>query len=136
MSSSADILRDIEYQRLRALVDADPVVLDALHVDEFVLVNPSGVQWSREDYIGGVLEGRINYRRFEAISEIEVMTDGDIGVLRYRSAIDIAVRGEQPGELECWHTDCYRRSTSGSPWRVVWSQATASRATPHDSSSR
>ena len=47
----------------------------------------------------GVLSGQINYRRFEAVSDIEVMTDGNLAVLRYRSEIDIHVEGQQPGPL-------------------------------------
>jgi hypothetical protein len=70
------------------------------------------------------------------MSEIEVMADGDLAVLRYRSLIDIAVAGQQPGPLECWHLDCYRRDdnvadngpggTGNGPggWQVRWSQAT------------
>jgi len=53
------------------------------------------------------------------------MVDGSLAVLRYRSAIDIAVQGQQAGPLECWHLDCYRRDDDGETWRVRWSQATS-----------
>jgi len=43
----------------------------------------------------------------------------------YRSAIDIEVRGEERGLLNCWHVDCYRRDEHNRHWQVVWSQATA-----------
>jgi len=49
---------------------------------------------------------------------------GDLAVLRYRSAIDIAVAGQPPGPLECWHLDCYARDLGDGAWRVRWSQAT------------
>ncbi|SIS01950.1 hypothetical protein SAMN05444858_14220 [Micromonospora avicenniae] len=81
--------------------------------------------WSKEHYLGGIASGDINYRRFEAVSGIDVMVDGSLAVLRYRSLIDIAVQGQTPGLLECWHLDCYRRDRHGGPWRVRWSQATA-----------
>ena len=61
----------------------------------------------------------------EAMSAIEVMVDGALAVLRYRSAIDIAVQGQEAGPLECWHLDCYRRDPGGGSWRVRWSQATS-----------
>ena len=124
MTSPAADLRELEIRRLRALVDADATVLDALHAPGFVLVNPSGEAWSRARYLGGVVAGDIDYRRFEAVSEIEVMVDGGLAVLRYRSAIDIHVRGRQPGPLSCWHTDSYRATGPGRSWQVVWSQAT------------
>jgi len=114
----------IEERRLRALVAADAVELDALHDPDFVLVNPSGSAWSKADYVGGIISGRINYRRFEAVTDIEVLVDAALAVLRYRSAIDIHVQGQTAGPLQCWHTDCYRRISQDDPWRVIWSQAT------------
>ena len=118
---SAEVI-DIEQRRLRALVAADSPTLDALHAPEFELIHPGGGAWTKEDYLGGIRSGDIDYRRFEAVSEIEVVADGAVAVLRYRSAIDIHVRGQQAGTLSCWHMDCYRRDGQG--WRVVWSQAT------------
>jgi hypothetical protein len=125
MSLTVETLRVLEGRRLRALVEADATVLEAVHAAEFVLVNPSGGVWSKARYIGGVLTGEINYRKFAAVSGIEVVAEGNLAVLRYRSAIDIHVAGQQAGPLECWHMDCYRRATADEPWQVIWSQATA-----------
>ena len=47
------------------------------------------------------------------------MVDGAVAVLRYRSLIDIAVRGQRPGLLECWHLDCYRRDGADGRWALV-----------------
>jgi hypothetical protein len=73
-------LKDLETRRLRALIDADEVALDALHAPEFVLINPSGGAWSKAKYLSGVLSGDINYRRFDAVSNIGVMADGSLAV--------------------------------------------------------
>lgn len=118
-------LADIERRRLRALVEARVADADALHAPDFQLVNPSGGVWSREKYLGGIADGTINYRRFEPVSDIEVMVDGDLGILRYRSVIDVSVQGREGDAVECWHLDCYLRSDDGQ-WRVRWSQATSS----------
>ena len=118
-------LGDLERRRLRSLVEVRVEEADALHAPDFQLVNPGGGVWSKEQYLGGIASGRIEYRRFEAMSNIEVMVDGALAVLRYRSAIDIAVQGQEAGPLECWHLDCYRRDDDGSRWRVRWSQATS-----------
>lgn len=120
----ASQLADIERFRLRTLVEARVTEADALHAADFVLVNPSGNVWSREKYLGGIADGRIDYRRFDPVSDIEVMVDGRLAVLRYRSAIEISVLGRESSELECWHLDCYRRDDDGH-WRVRWSQATS-----------
>ncbi|WP_285667527.1 nuclear transport factor 2 family protein [Actinorhabdospora filicis] len=118
-------LAALEHRRLKALVAAEAETLDALHAPDFLLVHPSGGVWTKSDYIGGILSGEIRYHRFEALTEIQVMADTTIAVLRYRSSICIQIGGNQPGELEAWHTDSYRREDASSPWRVVWSQATA-----------
>ena len=122
MTKLEEELGDLERRRLRSLVEVRVEEADALHAPEFRLVHPGGV-WSKEEYLGGIASGRIDYRRFEATSEIEVMVDGALAVLRYRSAIDVAVHGQEAGPLECWHLDCYRRDEGA--WRVRWSQATS-----------
>jgi hypothetical protein len=116
-------LRDLERRRLRSLVEADMDTAEALHAPDFELVTPSGTVWSREHYLGGIGSGDIDYRRFEAVTEIDVLHDGDLAVLRYRSEIDIAVSGGVPGPLTCEHLDVYQRDADGA-WRVRWSQAT------------
>jgi hypothetical protein len=118
-------LRNLERRRLRSLVEVRVEEADALHAADFQLVHPSGGVWSKEQYLGGIASGRIDYRRFEAISNIEVMVDSALAVWRYRSAIDIAVEGQEAGQLECWHLDCYRRDEDEGTWRVRWSQATS-----------
>ena len=116
-------LRDLERRRLRALVEADMDTAEELHTADFELVNPSGSTWSRERYLGGIASGDIDYRRFEPVSDIDVVEDGDLAVLRYRSAIDISVAGGTPGPLTARHLDVYVRDAEGR-WRVRWSQAT------------
>jgi hypothetical protein len=97
MSLAVETLKALEISRLRALVEADAKILDDVHASEFVLVNPSGGVWSKARYIGGVLTGEINYRRFDAISDIEIVLEGNLAVLRYQSAIDIHVAGQEAG---------------------------------------
>ncbi|ADB35576.1 hypothetical protein Kfla_6581 [Kribbella flavida DSM 17836] len=120
----ADELRRIERARLRALVEKDVVAAELVHADDFRLVTPSGLVWSKEEYLGGIANGEIDYRRFEAVSEIEVLADGALAVLRYRSAIEIAVKGNDSAKLDAWHLDVYAVGDDGM-WRVRWSQATA-----------
>jgi hypothetical protein len=107
---------------LRSLVDGRPA--EDLHADDFQIVTPSGHAWSKQEYLGGIASGDIDYRRFEPISEIEVTLDQDLAVLRYRSGIEISVNGQAPATLEAWHQDVYRRTPHGT-WQFHWSQATA-----------
>ncbi len=123
-AEASGYLAELERRRLRSLVEVRVAEAEALHAPDFVLVNPSGVVWSRAKYLGGIASGAIDYRRFEPVSDIEVMADGDLAVLRYRSAIEVSVAGRDSGPLSCWHLECYRRIHSGQ-WQVRWSQATA-----------
>jgi hypothetical protein len=97
-----------------------------LHADDFELVTPSGDVMTKGEYLGRVASSDIDYRRFEVASEIDVAVSGDLAVLRYQSMVDIAVVGQEAGELACWHIDCYQRTGRNASWRVRWSQATAS----------
>lgn len=115
-------LRGLETQRLDAVVRADGRALDRLHAADFVLCTPSGETWTREHYLGGLVDGTIDYQRFEAVTAIEVLVDADLAVLRYRSEIEIRVGRGDLGRLACWHLDVYQR-IAGS-WRCRWSQAT------------
>ena len=116
-------LREIERARLACLVEGRVAEADAVYAADFVIVTPSGHTWSKAEYLGGIESGEIDYRRFEPVSAIDVMLDGEVAVLRYKSAIEISVGGRDPGELEAWHLDCYRRTATG--WQIRWSQATA-----------
>lgn len=118
----SDQLRELEAQRLAAAVAGNAEVLDALHASSFVLCTPSGDVWSRQYYLDGLVDGTINYLRFEPVTPIEVISDRHLAVLRYRSEIEISVGGGTPGHLACWHLDVYQRE--GASWRCRWSQAT------------
>jgi hypothetical protein len=120
-SPDADHLRATERKRLRALVDVDMPVADALHADDYQLITPGGASLSRMDYLGGVFRGELNYRVFEPASEIAVRLFGDAAALRYRVRIEMIIGGEVDAD-EFWHTDIYERRTG--TWQVVWSHAT------------
>jgi Domain of unknown function (DUF4440) len=117
----ADRLRDIEHQRLRALVEADLQVARHLHADDFQLITPFGDALSKEEYLGAVASGDIDYRVWKP-DTIEVRLSGDTAVLRYSSHIEIVVGGRRMPPGNYWHTDYYEKRNGR--WQDVWSQAT------------
>ena len=119
MRSAARLLPDIERKRLRALVRADAVTAAPLHADDYWLITPNGSEMTKDDYLGAIASGRLRYQVFEPVSEMAVLGDAAIVVLRYRARISF---DDGPG-ITCWHTDCYRLRDE--TWEVVWSQATA-----------
>jgi hypothetical protein len=117
----ADELRAVERRRLRALVEADDVTARALHASDYQLITPGAATYSRDEYLGDIASGALDYHVFEPASEIAVQLFGDAGAVRYQARIDIRFgSGREAGLF--WHTDLYRR-TNGS-WQAVWSQAT------------
>ena len=118
------VLADVERRRLRALVAADLRAADELHADDFQLITPGGDSLSKEDYLGAVASGSIDYLVWEP-GTIDARVSGDAACLRYRSTIDINVDGVPLGSRQYWHTDLYEKRDGR--WQVVWSQATRAR---------
>ena len=122
-SPEAQRLRDVERARLRALVDANMPVVEALHADDFRVVPPPGFPLSREDYLAAVASGDIDYLEFKPISPIEVRLYGQAAVLTYMSHIDIVVTDIGHLAHDAWHTYVYEKRAGR--WQAVWEQATA-----------
>jgi hypothetical protein len=100
--SAASHLPDIERRRLRALADADMATAAPLHADDYQLITPNGSAMTRDDYLGDVESGRLPYRVFEPVSDIIVLGDAPVAILRYQARISF---DDGPG-FTCWHTDC------------------------------
>ncbi|MGH3345379.1 MAG: nuclear transport factor 2 family protein, partial [Nocardioides sp.] len=81
----SDDLRAAERARLRALVEPDLDVADALHADDYQLITPGGAVLSKQDYLGAVAAGELDYRTFEAVSDVAVRAGEHFGVVRYRA---------------------------------------------------
>ena len=121
MEAEADRVRATERERLRALVNADIDVARRLHADNFQLITPFGDSLSKEQYLGAVASGDVDYLVWEP-GAIEVRLNGNMAVLRYQSQIEIVVRGTRIPLKRYWHTDSYEKRDG--LWQVVWSHAT------------
>lgn len=117
-----ELLRTTERERLRALVTGDVERAGQLHADDFQLINPLGGALSKEQYLGGIGSGQIQYLYWEP-EAIAVRLYGDVAAIRYLSQLEIVVQGRHIPRQRYWHTDLYERH--GKQWRVVWSHATA-----------
>ena len=114
-------LAEIEQSRLRALVDADIALADGLHADDFQLITPSGDAYTKEEYLGDIASGVVDYRVWDP-RDIDVRVCGDAGCVRYHSNLEIVVAGRRIGPSLYWHTDYYERRDGR--WQVIWSHAT------------
>jgi hypothetical protein len=117
-----DTIREIERARLQSLVNFDRDVAASLHADDFQLINPAGAALSRDDYLGSLESGFIDYLVFEPSSEIVVHLSPKSAILRYQSDLEIIVDGTNVPLSNYWHTDYYEERDG--QWQAVWSQAT------------
>jgi hypothetical protein len=119
---NVELLRSTERERLQSLVTGNVHRAEQLHSNDFQLINPLGGALSKEQYLGGITAGQIQYLYWEP-EGIAVRLYGDVAVIRYRSELEIVVQGRHIPRMRYWHTDLYERH--GTQWQVVWSHATA-----------
>jgi hypothetical protein len=121
-ASQPDSVRAIERSRLHALVAADVAAARKLTAADFQLINPAGDPLSRDDLLGGVKAGAIDFLAIEPISQIVVRRAGKTATLRYRARFDLVAGGTRLTH-DAWTTVLYERRHGR--WRVVWEQTTA-----------
>ena len=121
-SSQADQLRAIETARLHALVDADTATARKLTAPDFQVINPAGAPLSRDDFLGGVQAGVIDFLSLEPSSPIAVRLSGDSATLRYQTTFDVVAGGTHVTH-QAWTTALYERRDGR--WQIVWAQTTA-----------
>src|SRR5579864_7163804 len=85
MGSAATLPPDIERRRLRALAEGDTDTAAPLHAEEYQLITPSGAVLTKDGYLSDVKSGRLPYRVFEPITDIAVLGDAPVAVLRYQA---------------------------------------------------
>jgi hypothetical protein len=113
--STAAVVRNVERQRLHALLTHDLDTAEKLHAADFELINPLGETASKEQYIDS--GAAFGYTMWKPISTIRVRVHGDSAVIRYESELELhGSRGHY------WHTELYEKRDG--VWKIVWSQAT------------
>ena len=121
-SPEAELIRDTERARLRALVEGDIETAGRLHATEFQLITPIGMALSKNDYLGAIASGQIKYLAWEP-GAIAVRQQDGHAVIRYRARLEVVFGGHKVAPGDYWHTDTYEHRDG--QWMVVWSQATA-----------
>lgn len=92
-----------------------------LHAEDFQVVNPLGLTASREQYLGYVANGTIDYSMWEP-GPIAVRLNGRMAAIRYKSTVDMIARGERRPTREAWNTGVYEHRDGR--WQIVWFHAT------------
>lgn len=122
--SRAEDFCELERQRLQALVQRDMSLAWQLHSADFQLITSTGYMYTRDQYLGEVESGLLNYSRWEPAA-ITVRLHEKMALLRYQAQLEVDSGAGQVLALRCWHMDSYELIDD--LWQVVWSQATAIR---------
>ncbi len=117
----ADLIRETERRRIRALVRGDAGEARSFHADDFQLITPIGAVLTRDAYLGAIATGHITYRLWEP-HDMAVRLSGSQAVIRYRADLEVTFNGYKAPPAISWHTDTYE--CRDGRWVVVWSQAT------------
>jgi ketosteroid isomerase-like protein len=120
--SQADRLRAIETDRLAAVVAGDTAAAGRVMAPDFQLINPAGATASRDEFLGLLDAGVIDFAVSEPSGPIEVRMSGDSATLRYPHSFDLMAGGTHLVH-EGWTTALYERRDGR--WRIVWEQSTA-----------
>ena len=120
--SRADLLRAIERARLQALVAGDTATASRFIAETFEVVTPTGDLTTREDYLGIVEAGIVDYLAFEPASPIEVDLHGDSATVRFQVSFDLRAGGVRLTH-QGWVTEIYELRNGS--WQIIWEQATA-----------
>jgi len=120
--SQADRLRALEQERTQALVDGDAPTARAIMADDYQGINPAGVALGREDLLGAVSAGVLDFLVDNAASPIAVRLYGSAAVLRYQRNFDLVVAGTHVAH-KAWSTELWERREGR--WQIVLEQTTA-----------
>ena len=121
IASEAALVRQTERARVRLLVAGDVDRARQFHADEFQLINPAGRALSRDQYLGSLASGYLDYLSWEPAT-IEVRLAGKAATIRYRSELQVSLGGVPQPRRGHWHIDHYEKRDGR--WQVIWSQAT------------
>jgi len=116
-----ETLKSLENQRLASLVNADIEVASRLHADDFQLITPTGNSYSKEQYLGDISSGILDYVSWQP-SDFSVRVYDGVAAIRYEdSDFLVAFDGEPVWTGHLKHTNLYEKRDGH--WVIVWSHA-------------
>lgn len=121
LASEQEMVRQAEQLRVSLLVAGHVDRARAIHAENFQLINPAGRAFSRDQYLGSLSSGYLDYLYWQP-GPIDVRLSGNAATLRYRSELQVSLGGVPQTRRGHWHTDYYEKREGR--WQVVWSQAT------------
>ena len=120
-ATDIEILKNLELTRLKSLVDANIEIAKRLHADDFQLITPDGSEYDKQDYLGQIESGVLDYKIWDA-DTIRVRMYDNVAVIRYNDKdFQVYIDGELAKSGILKHTNLYEKRNG--QWKIVWSHA-------------
>ena len=117
-ASDIEILKNLELTRLKSLVDANIEIAKPLHADDFQLITPDGSEYDKQQYLGQIESGVLDYKIWEA-DTIHIKMYDNVAVLRYNDKdFKVYIDGELAKSGILKHTNLYEKRNG--QWQIVW----------------
>jgi hypothetical protein len=92
-----------------------------LHADDFQLITPDGSEYDKQQYLGQIESGVLDYKIWDA-DTIRVRMYDNVAVLRYKDKdFQVYIDGELAKSGILKHTNLYEKRNG--QWQIVWSHA-------------
>jgi ketosteroid isomerase-like protein len=120
MADTRQVIKALEDQRYKAMIEADAGMLNKLLADSLVYTHSYGGSDSKESYLEGIRAKKWQYQKIERPKE-EFQVHGDCVVVTGRVRIQLLSAG-QPKTLNSAYTNVWVKGEKG--WQMVAWQST------------
>lgn len=117
MDQEEDKIKRIEYELVEAFLHRDLKTLERILADEFIITDPHGPSFTKEQYLADMGANRVSFRSL-VIDEVEVRVIENTAVVTGKATADgRSLDGHYKGRYS--FMDVYLKKSSG--WQVILS---------------
>jgi ketosteroid isomerase-like protein len=117
MNKEEERIEQIEYELVEAFLEPDVEALERLLADEFIITDPNGPSFTKEQYLADLEAERVSFK-FLAIDEIEVRVIDSTAVVTGKATADgHSKAGRYKGQYT--FMDVYLKKSTG--WQAILS---------------
>jgi ketosteroid isomerase-like protein len=117
METEEDKITHIEYELVEAFLHRDIKTLERILADEFIITDPHGPSFTKEQYLADLEAARISFRTL-VIDEIEVRVIDSTAVVTGKATADGRSQ-DGPYKGQYSFMDVYLKKSSG--WQAILS---------------
>ena len=128
MTKEEEGIEDLEYELVDAFLKRDIDALNLILADEFIITDPHGPSFTKEQYLADLEAGRVSFQAL-VIDEIEVRVIESTAVVTGKATADGRSQ-DGPYKGQYSFMDVYLRKNTG--WRAILSAVNRSQPSMGD----